>query len=312
MINDEKIDIVYLWCDGNDPVWREKKKRTLEALNKSFNKDAVDNYRFVSSDELKYSLRSVEKYAPWINNIFIITDNQIPDWLNTNHPKIHIVDHKDIFPGDALPCFNSVAIETRLPFVKGLSEYFLYANDDFFIWNKVDKEFFFTDDGKPICRLRQKIKNKRYKHIYGYSVKRVYDMVKEKYSSAPQYFHHHNIDSYRKSYFLDCIKAFQEDFNNTTYMKFREFDTAERSIVTYYMLANHLAEYVFVQKPWYNPFFKEESGYIKCNVKALKNINDKNYKLLCINDGARTTDEDRKMMETILNNKFPEKSQFEK
>lgn len=95
-------------------------------------------------------------------------------------------------------------------------------------------------------------------------------------------------------------------------MKFREFEGVERSIVTYYMLAKHLAKAVLVQKPWYNPFFKEESGYVKCKDKALKKINDKNYKLLCINDGARTTDQDRKMMELVLNNKFPKKSCFEK
>lgn len=57
--------------------------------------------------ELKYSLRSVSQYLPWINKIYIVIDNQVPSWLNTEHPKIKIIDHKDILPADALPTFNS-------------------------------------------------------------------------------------------------------------------------------------------------------------------------------------------------------------
>ncbi len=73
------IDLVYLWVDENDKNWREKKSKYT---TKSYNKDAVDDCRFVNNDELKYSLRSIEKYAPWINRIFIVTDNQTPEWLN--------------------------------------------------------------------------------------------------------------------------------------------------------------------------------------------------------------------------------------
>ena len=91
----------------------------------------------------KYSLRSVEMYAPWIRKIFIVTDNQVPKWLDTSNPKIRIVDHKEILPEVSLPCFNSRLIEHFLYKIPGLSEHFLYANDDMFINRPVTPATFF-------------------------------------------------------------------------------------------------------------------------------------------------------------------------
>ena len=86
-----------------------------------------------------------------------MTDEQTPVWLNTDHPKIKIIDHKDIIPTDKLPLFNSTTIEMFIPFIPGLSEHFLYANDDMFVWSKVEKEFFFPEPGKTYCRLDIKL-----------------------------------------------------------------------------------------------------------------------------------------------------------
>ena len=72
-----KIDLVYLWVNGNDPVWKERKAKFLGQENDLINDNNCEG-RFIDNDELKYSLRSVEKFAPWINNIYIITDNQKP------------------------------------------------------------------------------------------------------------------------------------------------------------------------------------------------------------------------------------------
>lgn len=127
---DFPIDLVYTWVDGNDPVWQAKKAY----WQKQYAPDdeyAISPARWRDRDELKYSLRSVEQYMPWVNNIYIVTDNQVPAWLNINHPKIKIVDHSEIFPAEALPVFNSIAIESRLAYIPDLSEHFIYSNDDF-------------------------------------------------------------------------------------------------------------------------------------------------------------------------------------
>ena len=91
-----KIDIVYTWVNGQDPVWKNKKLAKLNSLG-SVLPESNNDARFMDNNELLYSLRSINMFAPWVNKIFIVTDNQIPKWLNTAYPKIEIVDHQDIF-----------------------------------------------------------------------------------------------------------------------------------------------------------------------------------------------------------------------
>ncbi|MDR0763113.1 MAG: Stealth CR1 domain-containing protein, partial [Bacteroidales bacterium] len=86
-----KIDIVYLWVDGSDPEWQKKRSEYIPAStvsDRAVYADAFCEGRYVNNDELRYSLRSVEKYANWVRKIFIVTDNQIPLWLDTSNPKI--------------------------------------------------------------------------------------------------------------------------------------------------------------------------------------------------------------------------------
>ena len=202
---DYSVDIVYLWCDSSDKIWQEKKNSELKKYGKALDSDSTSECRFVENDELKYSLRSLEKYAPWINNIFIVTDNQIPKWLDISNSKIHIINHSEILSDDCLPSFNSVALETALQKIPGLSEYFLFANDDMFFGNYVDKSFFFNESGQPVFRFsKRRIINKKYKHLYGYSISQAYNMVKDKFGKSFPYFPHHNIDAYKKSDIEKC------------------------------------------------------------------------------------------------------------
>lgn len=143
------IDIVYTWVDGSDPEWRARMKSTRDRLDRSTTEpSSISDSRFTSRDELKYSLRSLEYYASWVRRIFIVTDQQIPEWLNTDHPKITVVDHRDIFSGTGvLPVFNSHAIESQLHHIPGLAEHYLYLNDDCFFLRPTDPELFFTANG---------------------------------------------------------------------------------------------------------------------------------------------------------------------
>src|SRR5574337_1969190 len=145
MLNE--IDLVYLWVDSTDPVWQAKKIEALKTVGG--HTPAPFAARFRNHDELKYSLRSVEKHAPFIRNIYIITNQQRPGWLNSDVRGLFIVDHKDIFPDSScLPCFSSNAIETVMHRIYGLSEFFLYANDDMFFLNDVAVSDFLLEHGK--------------------------------------------------------------------------------------------------------------------------------------------------------------------
>ena len=101
--------------------------------------------RFFDNNELKYSLRSIEKYAPWFRNIYIVTNGQIPIWLNLTNSRVKLVKHEDIFPKKThLPTFNSVAIESHLHRIKGLSKRFVYFNDDLLVTKPIWPDDFYT------------------------------------------------------------------------------------------------------------------------------------------------------------------------
>ncbi|WP_433297002.1 stealth conserved region 3 domain-containing protein [Actinoplanes sp. CA-030573] len=144
------IDVVYTWVDGGDPAWRERKAAALRENGwvAEVSGQAANDSRFASRDELRYSLRALHAFAPWVRHIFLVTDDQVPAWLDTSRPDLTVVSHREIF-GDTgrLPTFNSQAIESRLHRIPGLAEHFLYLNDDVFIARPVPPEMFFTPGG---------------------------------------------------------------------------------------------------------------------------------------------------------------------
>ena len=142
------VDVVYTWVDGNDPGWddaREARIASMEGTART--REASGRARFISRDELRYSLRSVHLFAPWVRNIYLVTSGQVPSWLELDHPGVQVVPHDEIMPADALPTFNSHAIETSLHHIPGLSEHWLYFNDDFFLGRPIRPEALFSPAG---------------------------------------------------------------------------------------------------------------------------------------------------------------------
>ena len=127
-----KIDMVFTYCDGTDPKFIEEKNRFLKEKDKVNNKPI----RYININEIVYSVRSVLKFMPWINMIYIITNKQIPP-IELN-PKVKIIDHTEIIPKKYLPTFNSDVIESFIHNIPELSEIFLYNNDDMMHTRNVD------------------------------------------------------------------------------------------------------------------------------------------------------------------------------
>ncbi|MEV4707692.1 stealth family protein [Actinoplanes sp. NPDC049316] len=144
------IDVVYTWVDGGDPQWQARKAAALgeNGWLDEASRLACNDARYTSRDELRYSLRALHCFAPWVNHVYLVTDDQVPDWLDAAYPGITVVSHREIF-GDTgrLPTFNSQAIESRLHRIPGLSEHFLYLNDDVFLGRPVAPDLFFTPGG---------------------------------------------------------------------------------------------------------------------------------------------------------------------
>ena len=140
MDNAYSIDIVVPWVDDTDPVWKSKKAQHTGIEEKEGNSEV----RYRDWNTLKYWFRGIEKFAPWVRYVYFVTDNQKPEWLNIDHPKLKWVKHTDFIPAEYLPTFSCQAIEWNLHRIEGLSDHFVYFNDDMFIIKHTKPEDFFV------------------------------------------------------------------------------------------------------------------------------------------------------------------------
>ena len=139
---DYPIDIVVTWLDSTDPEWLAEYGKYREIKPQS---DA----RYRNWDIFRYWFRAMEKNAPWFNKIYLITCGHYPKWLNVAHPKLVLVKHSDYIPKEYLPTFNSRCIELNFGRISGLSEHFVYFNDDVFLNNPTDPSVYFQQ-GLPV------------------------------------------------------------------------------------------------------------------------------------------------------------------
>lgn len=325
---DFPVDLVYTWVDGNDPAWNEKRNRYMpERPTTGSIPNHISDARWRDNNELVYSLRSVERYAPWVNRIYIVTDGQSPKWLNTKHPKIRIIDHSEILPADALPVFSSHAIESCIYRIPGLSEHFVYGNDDTFFGAPTTRDDFFSADGKPIVRVkgarfkREKARNggNYYRVLY-----RMQSLVEERWGRLICHEPHHNFDAYRKSDFEKCVASLPDEWAATAHSRFRTNEDMQRCYVSYYAVAaegaklrkvnryNRITNPISLVRALITGRYAADSRWIKLQLKDYNRDFEKyNPLMFCMNDNASTSDADCRRMVEFLDSKFPTKSTFE-
>ncbi|KAI4487528.1 hypothetical protein M0804_005677 [Polistes exclamans] len=137
------IDVVYTWVNGSDPHFLKSLQKHIPITDSN-----TVSSRFSDKDELRYSLRSLEMYAPWVRHVYIVTNGQIPSWLDMDNPRMTLVTHDDIFLDKShLPTFSSPAIESHIHRIPGISDKFLYFNDDVMLGAEVWPEDFITQAG---------------------------------------------------------------------------------------------------------------------------------------------------------------------
>lgn len=319
------IDLVYLWVDGSDPVWLAKKNAFMYGAP-MVSHEATNESRFINNDELKYSLRSIELYAPWIRHIYIVTDGQVPSWLNLNNPRVSIVDHKEIMPPSALPTFSSPAIEWCVDNIPGLSEYFLLANDDTFVAEGVEPGFFFNEKGYPIVRLKKWSSRKLDRSQYLKTVGKAQRLVRQYFGKHIKHIPHHNIDAYRKGDLKDCKRYFAKEVDETIHRHVRNDDDLQRVVALYYAIANGVAEVKLMGR--YNKRMSlldkirnSLRGVYHYDTRCI-NIEEGtdfqgvmaryNPTLFCVNDNEKASDASRSRARDFLERMFPNKSSFEK
>lgn len=327
----EQVDFVVLWVDGDDPEWQKEK-----AKYSPYGDTSVQRYR--DWGIFRYWFRGVEKFAPWVHKVHFVTWGHLPSWLNTENPKLHIVNHKDFMPEEYLPCFNSNAIEINVHRIEGLSEHFVLFNDDLQLIDHVKPTDFFRN-GKPVdmlalqplianpnsptmsytllnnslllCRHFDKIKcmkehpGKFFK--IGYPLKYfVYNLLETAFPMFTGFYNTHSTSAFLKSTFSELWEKEGELLDSVSRRKFRSKED--------------VSQYVF--RDWE----KLKGNFVPVNMhrrfryievssdKAEKQIRRQVRPVVCINDSYLEFDFESKKetVQNALRSILPEKSSFEK
>lgn len=327
---DFPIDIIITWVDQNDLEWQKKHKKYSDIQN-----DSMLRYRDYGT--LKYVFRSIEKYASWVNHIYLVTDNQIPKWLDLSNKKVSIIDHTQIIPQEYLPTFNSNVIDFHLANIPNLSEHFIYFNDDTFLNAPTEPNDFFAANGFIKDNLAFNLlspspqPSSNFDHIYVNNLQ-IINRRFNKYAVQKKLFwkifnFKNGIWNFasilllpfpRFSRFYDphiplafCKKDVQAALNNKyvrTFFgnKFREKSDLSIWLVRYFKL---LSGKFFVRN---RKFGKRYS--IEDTEKYSEDIRNSKHNILCINDADVSDEKFSELTNTlseILRSKFPQKSEFE-
>ncbi len=289
----DPIDLVYTWVDGSDIDWQLQKAKYARMYGKGMTpNDANALNRFRSRDELRYSLRSVYMYAPFVNHIYIVTCGQIPEWLRP-HPKITVISHEEIFPNkDDLPTFNSQAIEANLHHIPNLSEKFIYFNDDVFLGDRVTADDFYTPDGQIKVFLGTKAAPtgaiKPGELTYHSAWKNTNALLNNTFCEEVRYHLLHTPQVFKKSLINSCVRWFPEIFQNVSSHKFRMATdyTLTNGLIPYFAMytGRGVAADIANKTVWFGANFKR-------NVAEFLDIVKKRHKTFCIEDSQPTEDE---------------------
>jgi len=253
--------VVYTYVDGND---KQVQQDAMEALNR------LPGNRIRDRNELKYSLRSLTKYMPWYKGDIVIVCNRNPPlWLNTEHPRIRIVRHKDIIDEDYLPTFNSAAIELNFWKIPDIGERILYFNDDFFLGNYVTPRDFWSPSGQPNQRYTKKLNGgkdafkkllKARKFLWRASVYRTSWKVSQLTKQTVHSFHKHTPYSILTSTLKKIWEHFPEDVERTMLSKSRDYEDLRTTLMISWLqtdfglsnpdfVSDADGEYLFVKTP---------------------------------------------------------------
>lgn len=326
------IDIVVTWVDESDPEWINEKNKYSDSPG-----DKRDN-RFRDWDCLKFWFRGIEKYAPWVRKVHLITCGHLPAWLNTEAEGLNIVFHKDYIDEKYLPTFSSRTIELNFGNINELSEKFICFNDDMYIINPTLESDFFKNDLPldmavlypgyatsndvefehtllndaqffakhfDIKEILKRDRKKFFNLLYGKNL--IKTLTMKLYPSFTGFILHHQPQSFLKSTFSEVWKAEPELLDSACKSKFRNGSDINLYALRYWQLG----------KGSYEPanFFKR-GDYVSINDSPLdynRIISGSNKKILCLNDCSQSIDfeKEKANMISAFSKKFPDKSHFE-
>lgn len=331
---DYPIDIVVPWVDGSDPAWRAERAKYRPELGGGDNNEA----RYREWGLFQYWFRSIEMYAPWVRTVHLITWGHLPPWLNTEHPKLHIVNHRDYIPEEYLPTFSSHPIENNVHRIPGLAEHFILFNDDVYLSQPTKPEDFFVN-GVPVDTAvlggvmiydsvsfmpfielnnlglvnetfskREVLKRdwKKWFNIkYGkLALKNLYYYPGKVFPGVRNF---HTCIPYCKKTLEEVWEKCQESFDHTCRNRFRSREDVNHYLFRYWRLAK--GEFV----PG-----KPNCAYLTIGTDDAEKVSDamrnQAYKVVCVNDDPTglNFEEEQKRFHSIFERCYPTRSSYEK
>ena len=328
----KKIDFVVTWVDSNDENWRKEKQYYEEEM--SINVDLNDNLRYRDWGFMRYWFRAVEKYAPWVNKVYFITEGHLPEWLNLENEKLVVIKHGDYIDEKYLPTYNSNVIELNIHKIKELSECFVLFNDDMFLNGDVKEEDFFKN-GLP-CDIgvfepikaqgtgiehvivnnleivnkyynsRDVFKNsllKFFKFKYGkHMIKNIFLLP---WKNILGYYDDHIPVSYKKSIFKEVYELERDLFEKNYSYKFRSIEGINHWLIRYWQLT---------RGEFHPRSINAGNSYSMTDYKEIiQDIRNSTHKMICLNDSeVENFEYIRDVILKEFNQKYPNKSEFEK
>ena len=309
---DFPIDVVYTWVDGEDPKWQKKYEKAKKQLDPNFVRSNSAS-RYTSRDELKYSLRGLEMYAPWIHKVYIITDDQKPKWLKEND-RLEVISHKKIFSKKSkLPVFNSHAIEAQMHNIPKLAEHYVYFNDDFSLTSHASPSLFFNEAGlaklfpsRALFGVGGQMSPESIPSIAGNNDAK---LLVRKFGVKPTHKFGHAPFPQVRSVAKEVARTFPEDFDRTAGSRFRDkTDISPVTLINHFSLikghairAKYKLSVIDISK-W-------DDDYARWTLHHKP-------RAMCLNDTVDMSDEQKDIIEPklreFLARMFPFKSQWEK
>lgn len=330
-MNNENIDIVIPWVDGQDKSWQKKAMKYM---------DNFDEKRYRDWDILRYVFRSIEKYSPWVHKVYLVTDNQKPNWLNEDYEKIEVIDHTQIIPEKYLPTFNSNVITLNLYKIPGLSEKFILMNDDLIFSAPVRVTDFFKDNlpcdflvESPvygsipwyrtifngvmlICQKFRKKKfilehfNKYFSFHYGmYNFTTLLSLPNRQYVG---FYSDHGPQPYLKSSFKEVWSLYKDELeeNNTHHIRQAGQDVPDYIVRYYQLVTAKFYPRKIRNRTVYYPIGENNFGEINSSLQKEK------YLAMVLNDDdvkkVENFDTTYNGIHEILKQNFSQKSKFER
>ncbi len=326
------IDFVLTWVDGSDEEWQKKKAQYSNSDDEQTN----GKTRYRDWELLRYWFRGVEQYTPWVRNVFFVTCGHFPKWLNVKNERLKCVSHESFIPSEYLPTFSSHSIELNIHKIKGLSDHFVYFNDDVFLLRALEKEKFFKDglprdvfiqsftapekDAEVMCSIAYhdlEIINKNYNRnaVIKKNIKKFFcfsygkDLLRNIYAypigKLTGLKAMHSATSLTKETYMRVWERDFETLHNTCKNKFRSKDDVNQWLLAWDQIMR--GEF-YPLRPSDRPYFTIGDPRVIQAIERQKND------IICLNDGDASVDFEAEKTRLIsaFEKILPDKSSFEK